>query len=391
MNKDFVELYESLSVLNEDMLAESKQDTINFKNWLTAAGFSSEAIIDEWIQRFDNLRKSLKSPENDYYYWIKNKSVEDLLDFIIDTECERTRKKNSREAIKSGAKLIKSTAHWNIYSITNFEAAQQYGRDTTWCITGYNGEGRRYWDKYTNDGYDFYFIITKEDYDPRGEDSKFAFAIHKDGEGDIFNQVDDQVLLTDIPYYDEIEIPGVNLANFSAYCSNCGELAQDGGHAGPEDELYCDDCYAELCYKCDHCYDSFYLDEPDEAPIVVDDNHKYCPWCWNAFDGYITKLIMGVDGKENVREETILFYGEAVTFILEYIGRLSPEDRKHFYINWTDMEEYDDEYEEGDVIVSIYSLDELGDDYTSDMDRILWNEEESARKITKALGLEVSI
>jgi uncharacterized protein (DUF1919 family) len=62
MKSEFIKLYESLSVLNE-----SKQDRINFVNYMIKVGRSKEAAEAE-VQRFDKLKSLLKAPENDYYY-----------------------------------------------------------------------------------------------------------------------------------------------------------------------------------------------------------------------------------------------------------------------------------------------------------------------------------
>ena len=57
---DFIKLYEELSILNE--AKADKQKLIDFAGPDLAA-------------RFEANKKKLKAPENDLYYWIKNKTV----------------------------------------------------------------------------------------------------------------------------------------------------------------------------------------------------------------------------------------------------------------------------------------------------------------------------
>ena len=322
IKSDFMKLYEELSVLHE-----SKQDVLNFKRYIMAAGVN-EAGADRWIQRFNKLKQILKAPQNDYYYWIKNKTVGELEDFIEDTEGEQEQKKVKKENIKAGSKLVNETSHWKIYHITNFEAAQSYGRDTQWCITGINNAGSRYWDEYIDDDFDFYFLIAKDNYSSRGWDSKFAFAIkHDEQYYQIFNQQDDQVELEDIPYYKEISIPGIDLLN------------------------------------------SYY----NELELEDDPPSNYSMWTYNL-TGPSTK-------KEGQSIEHFGEINEVLWDIVRVIRSLTDEEKAHFSLSW--VEYYDDE--EGDIIVSVYSLEEetaarLAYSYGA------YDEEASA--IAEALGID---
>jgi hypothetical protein len=78
-------------------------------------------------------------------------------------------------------------------------------------------------------GCTFYFCIAKQDYDPRGEDSKFAIALYEDAECyQVFNQQDDECSLDDIPYYEEIKLPGIDLDNYEnaepRFCWDCNRF-----------------------------------------------------------------------------------------------------------------------------------------------------------------------
>ena len=185
-----------------DSLNEAKADT---QNLIAFAG-------EDLANRFLAIKNRLKAPESDLYYWIKNKTPEELEIAVSTLENSKTKTQAKKDLSDAGAKLISETAHWKVYHITTYEAAQKYGRDTRWCITGIDGYGDKYWREYTEDaGVDFYFLITKGEYDPRGEDSKFALALYSHGLGEAFNQQDDKIAFKDIPYIEEVRIPGYDL------------------------------------------------------------------------------------------------------------------------------------------------------------------------------------
>ena len=175
LNKDFLNLYEEFSEINE-----SKADTLKLVN------FAGEDLAN----RFLAVKNRLTAPENDLYYWIKNKTPEELESAISSLENTRTKTQVKKELSEVGAELVDETEHWKVYHITTFEAAQKYGRDTKWCITGIDGYGDKYWKEYTEDaGVNFYFLITKGAYDPRGTDSKFALALYSHELGEVFNHL----------------------------------------------------------------------------------------------------------------------------------------------------------------------------------------------------------
>lgn len=299
-----------------EMLTEAKQDTINFKNYFIKNGRSEEEA-DRWVKRFDGIKSTLKAPENDYYYWIKIDKLQDLFELILDTERYLEVKRTKKAEVEQGAELVYESEHWKIYHITNFEAAQVYGRDSKWCITGVGTYGDRYWNDYTDRGFDFYFAITKDEYDPRGIDSKFAFAINDEHSYyQIFNQQDHEVYIDDVPYNEEIEIPGVNLDEYDTeepchcdwcgailasdgddtwwspngdmlcqdcfdrdyfHCADCGEVySNDRGAEGTDGDMYCCNCWAEHFYECSQCWEAGDLDDAH-----YDENGEvYCPDCY---------------------------------------------------------------------------------------------------------------
>ena len=197
------DIYHKRSCRMTDNLSEAKADT---QKLIDFAG-------EDLANRFLAIKNRLKSPENDLYYWIKNKTVDELEDFVTDIENTESKSQKSKNIADQGAKLILNTPHWKVYHISTFEASQKYGRDTKWCITGSDGYGDKYWREYTDDdGVEFYFLITKGHYDPRGKYSKIAIAMYPDDddEMEIFNQQDEKISHDEIPYYKELkELPRI--------------------------------------------------------------------------------------------------------------------------------------------------------------------------------------
>jgi hypothetical protein len=217
LNKEFLQLYEELSELNE-----AKADTERLINF---------AGVD-LANRFLAVKNRLKAPENDLYYWIKNKSVVDLENTVSELENTKSATAIRKDAVKGG-KLVCETAHWRAYHITTFEASQYYGRDTKWCITGINDYGDKYWNDYTSKGVKFYFLIAKKDYNFRGSNSKFAIALYPNGLLELYDQQDRRVTASSISYVNEISIPGVDFNNVcipTAYielCTSCACVVTD--------------------------------------------------------------------------------------------------------------------------------------------------------------------
>lgn len=231
LNEEFLKLYEELSELDE-----AKADT---QRLIDFAG-------EDLTNRFLSIKNKLKSPENDLYYWIKNKTPDELEQTINNIENTKTSTQIKKEVAERGAKLVCETDLWKVYHITTYEAAQAYGRDTHWCITGINEWGDKYWRDYKEKGADFYFFITKGEYNPRGFDSKFALALYPDNKTcEVFNQRDGQVSLMDIKGIFEVSIPGVDLINLDdqiTECIRCGDQIS----RSEEQDGYCVYCYDEM-------------------------------------------------------------------------------------------------------------------------------------------------
>lgn len=228
--------FNELDKLYEEAISESKADTQRLVDF---AG-------QELASRFFAIRNKLKAPENDLYYWIKNKTVNELEQTVSNIENTKSNTQIRKETAEQGAELVCETEHWKVYHITTYEAAQAYGRDTHWCITGINNWGNKYWNEYKDKGVDFYFFITKGEYNPRGYDSKFALAIYPGNKTcEVFNQKDGQVSLLDIKYIYEVNLPGINwdaLDDQIVECQRCGEQISKS----EEQDGYCVYCYDEM-------------------------------------------------------------------------------------------------------------------------------------------------
>jgi hypothetical protein len=245
LNEEFISVYEELSNLNEA--------TVDTQQLVDFAG-------KDLADRFLNIKHRLKGQEKDLYYWIKNKSVAELEQAVSSVENTSSSTKKRKQTAEDGAELVCETEHWRVYHITTFEASQFYGRDTRWCIAGINDYGDTYWNQYTSRGIEFYFLITKQNYDPRGKFSKVAIAYYpQDQECEVFNQQDTRTKLESIPYIDEVVIPGVTFADKEIFaCIDCGHLMSlEDIVRGPADEVYCDSCFDDhwvLCMGCDNIF-----------------------------------------------------------------------------------------------------------------------------------------
>ncbi len=235
LNEEFLKLWEEIDTINE-----AKADTERL------VAFAGEDLAN----RFLAVKNRLKAPENDLYYWINNKSVNELEQTVASVENTKSSTKTKKDVADAGAKLVQETEHWKAYRILTQQAAQIYGRDTHWCIAGLDGE--EYWKKYIDNGVKFYVIITKQNYDPRGAESKFAFAVYPEGYIELFNQVDDLVDFDYIEYNEEIDIPGVDISKiiddpWILHCENCSRpLLNDSHPQRVNDKLVCIKCYNKL-------------------------------------------------------------------------------------------------------------------------------------------------
>lgn len=214
ITKDYIK---SLYGVKEDyemkvntILTEGKQDIENFKKWIEntedsparyMSGGNKEAYVNNFVNTFNEERKNLKAPYNDYYYWIKQNDWNAFTKMIAD----QGEKKASKQREKEGAKLIYSDDNWKVYEITTYEASKKYGANTKWCISGSKrwtngGNGMRFWDDYTREGVKFYFFINK--------DTKYALALYPDHKTfEIFDAQDNAIsYIPDAPVVKEIKV-----------------------------------------------------------------------------------------------------------------------------------------------------------------------------------------
>jgi hypothetical protein len=279
ISNDFIKLYEELSELNE--AKEDIQRLIDF------AG-------QELADRFLAVKPKLKAPENDLYYWIKKHSVDELESAVVAAENSVSKTQTKKDIADAGAKLVCDTSHWKVYEITTFEASQKYGRDTRWCITGVNDYGDEFWNKYTDRGIEFYFLITKGKYDPRGNDSKIALAVYPNKlDIEVFNQQDVPITITAIPHYEEIDIPGLDLKTIcnNLRCHLCRKtLSAEDSTPGPNGHTYCPSCFNRDFYKCATCgrpeYLSLYFFEDPDC-------NKYCLNCDTEASNRVIDEVIG--------------------------------------------------------------------------------------------------
>lgn len=140
-------------------LKESKQDELNFKNWLNN---------DQYADLFIKFRQGFKQPENDYYYWIKKKQPEDLVKFIDVYQDQKQAKEKEHQEVMNGAEFLGEENGYKVYYITTWEASKTLGQGAKWCISMKNKSA--YWKDYTSRGIKFYFFISSQ--------TKYALALY---------------------------------------------------------------------------------------------------------------------------------------------------------------------------------------------------------------------
>ena len=82
LNEAFMQVFEEL-----DSLTEAKADT---QRLIDFAG-------EDLANRFLAIKDRLKSPENDLYYWIKNKTVEELEAAVLEIENTKSKSQMKKD------------------------------------------------------------------------------------------------------------------------------------------------------------------------------------------------------------------------------------------------------------------------------------------------------
>lgn len=270
------------------------------KEVLTEAKADIQKLVDyageDYANRFLAVKHMFKYPETDLYYWIRNCTVLQFKKAVVDAEKTIAEKRLAKNKKVDGTSVVCETPNWKVYHITTYEASQAYGRDTQWCITGINDWGDRYWNNYIDQGVSFYFLIAKNNYDPRGLFSKIALAIYPDNKCEVFNQRDGQMSFYDIPNVDEINIPGIDLRSLdfdTHFCHDCNHAINEYDiMIGLDNREYCEDCWHEYFFCCDICEDIFKI----EDSVVLPDGRMICEPCSKELTGVNEALHKNTNG-----------------------------------------------------------------------------------------------
>ena len=196
-----------------NILTEAKADQEKFKQWLKdGSSFAfqgeladgQEKYVTELLNDFLALKPRIKSPYNDFYYWMKNSTFGKFHDYIEDLKDEVYQKQSVKQREKDGAELIYSDDTWKVYHIKNYEASAKYGKGTKWCITGTDrwndgNSGKETFQQYHDHNHvEFYFFI-------KNGTEKYAVALYPDGETtEIFNAEDVSIAyIPDAPHIED--------------------------------------------------------------------------------------------------------------------------------------------------------------------------------------------
>lgn len=186
--------------MKDILIVESKEDKLKFQKWILDGVNSSnvtdsnhEQLASNLFNKFLELKSRIKSPYNDFYYWMKDSTFEDFFRYIVQLSTEVDKSNTIRQKEKEGAELVYKDDTWKVYHIINYEASAKYGKGTKWCITGTkrwnNGDsGESTFLNYHNEnGVEFYFYI-------KNNGEKYALAIYPDNQHyEIYNAEDVKV------------------------------------------------------------------------------------------------------------------------------------------------------------------------------------------------------
>lgn len=195
MSSYFESLEKRVRVL-EAYIIEGKHDQEVLQNFLG----------DEYYDKYNAIKNKIKDHEYKDIYKLIKKDPDEVRDYIDNIQSKR----DIRSANKSdGAKLIYDKDGWKVYRITTYPAAQLYGKNTRWCITGrYEGHeerGEEYFNEYILDhnldgGYYFYIKGNK----------KYCLLKKKNGKIDsIWNAADEDIYENDI-LLEEPDFPSID-------------------------------------------------------------------------------------------------------------------------------------------------------------------------------------
>ena len=146
-------------VYETNLYLESKKDLDDLKNYL------GDKLFDDYMKIRDRIPKD----QNEFkdFSKLKKLPIKDIQDFVSSFQSKSDKKKQDKT---EGAKKLYEDDKWVVYKITSYPAAQLYGKNTKWCITGrYPGHeerGQEYFDSYIEDNNldgGYYFYLNKKD------------------------------------------------------------------------------------------------------------------------------------------------------------------------------------------------------------------------------------
>jgi ankyrin repeat protein len=215
--KELLAKYDNSIDLNESY--SRLENRISFLEGKADQEMLRKYLGDDYYNKYQLIKNKIKDPEYKDIYKLIKKDSDEVKDYIDSFQSNT----DIRRSDKKGATKLYSDDGWDVYKITTYPAAQLYGKNTKWCITGrYNEHEERgeeyfyeYIDEYDLDG-GYYFYINKHD-----PSSKYCVLQTKDKTIEsIWNAVDEElgntfedVLATDgvsLPYVKEIPDSVIN-------------------------------------------------------------------------------------------------------------------------------------------------------------------------------------
>lgn len=185
----------------EAMIFEGKIDQEILQNFLG----------DDYYNKYQLIKNKIKDPEYKDIYKMIRMDPDEVKSYIDNFQSNT----DIRRSNKQGATKLYEDDEWVVYRIATYPAAQLYGKNTRWCITGrYEGHeerGEEYFYNYIKnnklDGGYYFYINKKDPYTKFCVLQKENGRIHSIWDAGDANMGKSNVdLPTDLP-----EVEGVNL------------------------------------------------------------------------------------------------------------------------------------------------------------------------------------
>lgn len=285
-------------VSESELYLESKKDLDDLKAYL------GDALFDDYMK----IRDKISDPNFKDFSKLKKMDKKDVQDFVTSFQSKSDKKKADK---KEGAEKIFENPDWVVYKITTYPAAQLYGKNTKWCITGrypgHEDKGEGYFQDYINarhlDG-GYYFFIDKH-----YSDRKYCVLRHRNGQIDSIWNAEDSELADADPMeapmdLEEIadDLPDGMGEDLMDYLDSAGENFDPIDALIRELRKGPEEWDMERIKDYAYSVSDFGLDDLDEFYDALSDSRDITD---NKLDAFTTLLEYGVPTEDWIRDCTL--------------------------------------------------------------------------------------